>query len=61
MIVLMSASISVDTGGQGRWFDTEAVSAQIATPNVDVLIGIDFLIKIDMAWSGTLRSVFLLY
>jgi hypothetical protein len=38
--------------GPGRWFPLEAVAVQPATPDVDVLIGMDLLIKIDMAWSG---------
>ena len=45
--------------GPGRWFAVEAVEVQPATPDVDVLIGMDLLIKIDMAWIGSRRLVFL--
>lgn len=45
--------------GPGRWFDVEAVEIQPAAPVVDVLIGMDLLIKIDMAWSGSSRMVLL--
>jgi predicted aspartyl protease len=43
--------------GRGRWFAVEAVEVQPGTPDVDVLIGMDLLIKIDMAWSGSRRLV----
>jgi predicted aspartyl protease len=39
--------------GPGRWFAVEAVEVQPATPDVDVLIGMDLLIRIDMAWIGS--------
>jgi predicted aspartyl protease len=45
--------------GPGRWFAVEAVEVQPATPDVDVLIGMDLLIKIDMAWIGSRRLVLL--
>jgi hypothetical protein len=45
--------------GQGRWFAVEAVEFQPATPDVDVLIGMDLLIRIDMAWIGSRRLVWL--
>jgi predicted aspartyl protease len=45
--------------GPGRWFPVEAIEVQAATPNVDVLIGMDLLIKIDMAWMGSRRLVML--
>jgi hypothetical protein len=47
--------------GPGRWFALEAVAVQPATPDVDVLIGMDLLIKIDMAWSGSRRLVVIVY
>ena len=52
--------IRVRFGGHnapGRWFPTEAVAVQPATPDVDVLIGMDLRIKIDMTWSGSRRLV----
>jgi hypothetical protein len=36
----------------GRWFHTEALEVQPATTDVDVLIGMDLLLQIDMAWHG---------
>ena len=45
--------------GPGRWFSVEVVEVQPATPDVDVLIGMDLLIKIDLAWMGTRRLVLL--
>ncbi len=45
--------------GPGRWYPAEAVEVQPATPNVDVLIGMDLLIRIDMGWAGPRRLVFL--
>jgi predicted aspartyl protease len=41
----------------GPWFDIEAVETQPATPAVDVLIGMDLLVKIDMIWRGSSGSV----
>ena len=43
--------------GRGRWFALEGIEVQPGTPEVDVLIGMDLLIQIDMAWSGARRSV----
>ncbi len=40
-------------------FTIEAVEVQPAAPNVDVLIGMDLLIKIDMAWIGSRRLLLL--
>ena len=45
--------------GRGRWYPLEAVEAQPATTGVDVLIGMDLLIRIDMSWEGTRRLVLL--
>jgi predicted aspartyl protease len=45
--------------GPGRWFNVEAVEVPPAAPDVDVLIGMDLLIKIDMAWIGSRRLVLL--
>ena len=45
----------------GQWFFLEAVEAQPATPNVDILIGMDLLFKIDMFWMGSLNLVQLNY
>jgi hypothetical protein len=38
--------------GRGRWFGLEAIEYRPSTPDVDVLIGMDLLIKIKMAWDG---------
>ena len=43
--------------GPGRWYAIEAVEVSPVTPDVDVLIGMDLLIKIDMAWIGSRRLV----
>jgi predicted aspartyl protease len=34
---------------RGRWFNLEAVEIQPATADIDILIGVDLLLKIDMA------------
>ena len=31
--------------GQGRWFGLEVIESQPSTPNVDVLIGMDLLVR----------------
>jgi predicted aspartyl protease len=46
---------------RGRWFNLEAVEIQPATPEVDILIGMDLLLKIDMGWLGPRRLLFLSY
>lgn len=46
---------------RGRRFNLEAVETQPATANVDLLIGMDLLLKIDMAWLGTRKLLFLSY
>jgi hypothetical protein len=43
--------------GPGRWYAVEAVAVQPATAGVDVLIGMDLLIKLDMTWLGSRRLV----
>ena len=45
----------------GRWFELEAVEAQPATPDIDVLVGMDLLLRIDMIWRGSLRRLVLMY
>jgi predicted aspartyl protease len=45
--------------GPGRWYSVEAIEVQPAAPDVDVLIGMDLLIEIDMAWIGSRRLVLL--
>ena len=45
--------------GPGRWFAVEAAEILPATPDVDVLIGMDILVRIDMVWSGSGRVVLL--
>lgn len=37
---------------QGRWFPIEAIEVQPATTDVDVLIGMDLLLQINMDWRG---------
>jgi predicted aspartyl protease len=54
--------VRVRFGGRaapGQWFNVEAVEVLPATPDVDVLIGMDLLLKIDMAWNGPGRLVLL--
>jgi hypothetical protein len=46
---------------QGRWFNLEAVEVQPATAGIDLLIGMELLLKIDMAWLGPRRLLFLSY
>jgi predicted aspartyl protease len=46
---------------RGRWFRLEAVETQPATANIDILIGMDLLLKIDMGWLGPRRLLFLSY
>ena len=46
---------------QGRWFSREAVEVQPATAGIDILIGMELLLKIDMAWLGPRRLLFLSY
>jgi predicted aspartyl protease len=43
----------------GRWFNLEAVEVQPATANIDVLIGLDILLQIDMTWLGSRRLLVL--
>jgi hypothetical protein len=38
-----------------RWFDLEVVGIQPATAGVDILIGTDLLIRLDLSWRGTSR------
>ena len=44
---------------RGRWYGLEVVEAQPATPGVDLLIGMDLLLRIDFDWSGPGRQVVL--
>jgi predicted aspartyl protease len=37
---------------QSRWFGLEVIVYQPSTPNIDVLIGMDLLVRINMAWDG---------
>jgi hypothetical protein len=56
--------IRVRFGGHSarrRWFRLEAVETQPATADVDILIGMDLLLKIDMGWLGPRRLLFLSY
>jgi predicted aspartyl protease len=36
----------------GRWFGLEVIEYQPSTPNIDVLIGMDLLVRINMVWDG---------
>ena len=47
--------------GQGRWFGLEVIESQPSTPGVDVLIGMDLLVRIKMMWDGPNRHVILSY
>jgi len=40
------------TGGEGRSYSVEAVEARPATPGVDMLIGVDLLLRLRMLWDG---------
>ncbi len=56
--------VRVRLGGHvntGQWFFLEAVEAQPSTPNVDLLIGMDLLFKIDMFWLASQKLVHLNY
>jgi len=56
--------IRVRFGGHSarrRWFRLEAVETQPATADIDILIGMDLLLKIDMGWLGPRRLLFLSY
>ncbi len=56
--------IRVRFGGHarpGRWFSLEAVEVQPATADVSVLIGLDILLQIEMAWHGPRRLLVLSY
>jgi hypothetical protein len=46
---------------RGRWFSLEAVEVQPATADIDILIGMDLLLQIDMAWLGPRRLLLLSY
>ncbi len=48
----ISLKISKPQTWEGEWRILEVVEAQIATPNVDVLIGMDLLLKLDFIWNG---------
>jgi hypothetical protein len=48
-------------GAHGRWIQIEALEIQPATTNVDVLIGMDVLLRIDMAWHGPRGLLILSY
>jgi hypothetical protein len=47
--------------GPGRWFNLEVIQSQPSTPSVDVLIGMDLLVRINMDWDGPSRWVALMY
>ena len=60
----MPVDIRIRFGGhsaQGRWFNLEAVEIQPATAGVDVLIGMELFLKIDMVWLGPRKRLFLSY
>lgn len=48
-------------GASGRWFNLEVIEAQPLTPGVDVLVGMDLLVRINMVWDGPNRQVVLAY
>jgi hypothetical protein len=45
----------------GRWFDLEVIQATPATPGVDVLIGLDLLLKLTLISNGPLGKLVLMY
>jgi hypothetical protein len=45
----------------GRWFNLKAVEVPPATTGVDVLIGMELLLQIDMTWFGPRRLLLLSY
>jgi predicted aspartyl protease len=45
--------------GPGRWYSIEAIEIRPAAPGVDLLIGMDLLIRVDLAWLGSRRLVLL--
>lgn len=45
--------------GPGRWFSVEAVEVAPADPDVEVLVGMDLLLQIDMVWIGARRLALL--
>lgn len=46
---------------RGRWFNIEAVEVQPAAKDIHVLIGLDLLLQIDMAWLGSRRLLLIGY
>lgn len=38
--------------GAGRWFGMEVIEYQPSTPDVDILIGMDLLVRVNMIWDG---------
>jgi len=46
---------------RGRWFNLEVVEIQPSTAAVDLLIGLDLLFQIDVAWLGPRRLLLLSY
>jgi hypothetical protein len=44
-----------------RWFPLEAAEIQPATTGVDLIIGTDLLIKLELVWYGPSRHGFLAY
>jgi hypothetical protein len=56
--------VSLRFGGhaaKGRAFGLEVIEYQPSTPDVDVLIGMDLLIKIKMKWNGPRGYVTLVF
>lgn len=47
--------------GPGRWFALEVIESRPSTPNVNVLIGMDLLVRIQMIWDGPIRQAVLSY
>lgn len=44
-----------------HWFRLEVVGLQPATPHVDVILGTDLLLQLELSWRGPQRSGFLEY
>lgn len=63
-VVCDTYDIRIRFGGhalRSRWFNLEAVEVQPVTADVHVLIGLDLLLQIDMAWLGPRRMLLLRY
>ena len=49
--------LGVGLAERRRWFSLEVIESQPSTPHVDILIGMDLLIQVNMIWNGPIRQV----